>query len=165
MGYWSQGIGAWRSLVARTVRVGEVPGSNPGAPIFRRSANSREYGRKAAETLGLRGIREYSAMFEGFAPQRDRSGWRNGSQNPQACPVERNCQSRVSARSSTWRPSAGRGGLRRAVPADRAGRALRSHDRAGHPDRPVLAWLEHEVRTATSMHSFPERPSLREMVA
>ena len=26
-------IGAWRSLVARTVRVGEVPGSNPGAPI------------------------------------------------------------------------------------------------------------------------------------
>src|SRR2546423_15320982 len=27
-------VGAWRSLVARTVRVGEVPGSNPGAPIF-----------------------------------------------------------------------------------------------------------------------------------
>ena len=26
-------LGAWRSLVARTVRVGEVPGSNPGAPI------------------------------------------------------------------------------------------------------------------------------------
>ena len=25
-------FGAWRSLVARTVRVGEVPGSNPGAP-------------------------------------------------------------------------------------------------------------------------------------
>ena len=25
-------LGAWRSLVARTVRVGEVPGSNPGAP-------------------------------------------------------------------------------------------------------------------------------------
>ena len=32
MGYsWS--IGAWRSLVARTVRVGEVPSSNLGAPI------------------------------------------------------------------------------------------------------------------------------------
>ena len=31
---WNTGsIGAWRSLVARTVRVGEVPGSNPGAPI------------------------------------------------------------------------------------------------------------------------------------
>ena len=28
-------LGAWRSLVARTVRVGEVPGSNPGAPIGR----------------------------------------------------------------------------------------------------------------------------------
>jgi hypothetical protein len=27
-------LGAWRSLVARTVRVGEVPGSNPGAPIY-----------------------------------------------------------------------------------------------------------------------------------
>ena len=26
-------LGAWRSLVARTVQVGEVPGSNPGAPI------------------------------------------------------------------------------------------------------------------------------------
>ena len=26
-------FGAWRSLVARTVRVGEVPGSNPGAPM------------------------------------------------------------------------------------------------------------------------------------
>ena len=25
--------GAWRSLVARTVRVGEVPSSNLGAPI------------------------------------------------------------------------------------------------------------------------------------
>src|ERR1035437_9926340 len=32
---WNTGrrVGAWRSLVARTVRVGEVPGSNPGAPI------------------------------------------------------------------------------------------------------------------------------------
>ena len=27
-------VGAWRSLVARTVRVGEVPGSNPGAPMY-----------------------------------------------------------------------------------------------------------------------------------
>src|SRR5437762_4162767 len=31
-------FGAWRSLVARTVRVGEVPGSNPGAPISRHLA-------------------------------------------------------------------------------------------------------------------------------
>src|SRR5918998_6469036 len=30
-------IGAWRSLVARAVRVGEVPGSNPGAPIYTRA--------------------------------------------------------------------------------------------------------------------------------
>src|SRR5438309_2915919 len=32
---WDTGIcvGAWRSLVARTVRVGEVPSSNLGAPI------------------------------------------------------------------------------------------------------------------------------------
>ena len=33
MEYWRH-IGAWRSLVARTVRVGEVPSSNLGAPIF-----------------------------------------------------------------------------------------------------------------------------------
>ena len=32
MGYW-ECVGAWRSLVARTVRVGEVPSSNLGAPI------------------------------------------------------------------------------------------------------------------------------------
>jgi hypothetical protein len=31
---YSHCLGAWRSLVARTVRVGEVPGSNPGAPIL-----------------------------------------------------------------------------------------------------------------------------------
>src|SRR5438105_6460104 len=30
----SPSFGAWRSLVARTVRVGEVPGSNPGAPML-----------------------------------------------------------------------------------------------------------------------------------
>ena len=30
-------LGAWRSLVARTVRVGEVPGSNPGAPIIEKA--------------------------------------------------------------------------------------------------------------------------------
>ncbi len=33
---WDTGacVGAWRSLVARTVRVGEVPSSNLGAPIL-----------------------------------------------------------------------------------------------------------------------------------
>ncbi len=34
-------LGAWRSLVARTVRVGEVPGSNPGAPICRQPPADR----------------------------------------------------------------------------------------------------------------------------
>ncbi len=34
-------VGAWRSLVARTVRVGEVPGSNPGAPISRKLLTRR----------------------------------------------------------------------------------------------------------------------------
>ncbi len=29
----SAGFGVWRSLVARSVRVGEVLGSNPGTPI------------------------------------------------------------------------------------------------------------------------------------
>src|ERR1700749_4692489 len=32
-------LGAWRSLVARTVRVGEVPGSNPGAPMSSTTAD------------------------------------------------------------------------------------------------------------------------------
>ena len=31
---YNRSLGAWRSLVARTVRVGEVPSSNLGAPIF-----------------------------------------------------------------------------------------------------------------------------------
>src|SRR4051812_46928644 len=47
--YTRSRLGAWRSLVARTVRVGEVPGSNPGAPIdvtpvatgFQRSRRAR----------------------------------------------------------------------------------------------------------------------------
>src|ERR687895_31974 len=39
-------LGAWRSLVARTVRVGEVPGSNPGAPI---SAACRRRAKRSAE--------------------------------------------------------------------------------------------------------------------
>ena len=41
-------IGAWRSLVARTVRVGEVPGSNPGAPMSRRPAKEANEGEKLA---------------------------------------------------------------------------------------------------------------------
>ena len=43
-------LGAWRSLVARTVRVGEVPGSNPGAPIT-----------AASDPAGVRGRRWHRA--------------------------------------------------------------------------------------------------------
>ena len=47
-------FGAWRSLVARTVRVGEVPGSNPGAPIsYPCQVNSR-CGRDPRPHLGFR---------------------------------------------------------------------------------------------------------------
>ncbi len=70
-----EGIGAWRSLVARTVRVGEVPSSNLGAPIV---LENREYPRmraKGPETLGVA-----EAVFAGFrgcswglGPQMDRS--------------------------------------------------------------------------------------------
>ena len=47
-------IGAWRSLVARTVRVGEVPGSNPGAPMTETPRGHRAFrisgaGRRPAE--------------------------------------------------------------------------------------------------------------------
>jgi hypothetical protein len=76
------GVGAWRSLVARAVRVGEVPGSNPGAPI---AFKNREYPRipaKGPETpeaakavfAGIRGC------SRGLGPQRDRRSGRNGPQ-------------------------------------------------------------------------------------
>ena len=46
-------LGAWRSLVARTVRVGEVPGSNPGAPIELAAPPTREHSRKGPYLLRL----------------------------------------------------------------------------------------------------------------
>jgi MMPL family len=46
-------LGAWRSLVARTVRVGEVPGSNPGAPICSSSAPTREHRPRRPAVIGL----------------------------------------------------------------------------------------------------------------
>src|SRR3984885_5462372 len=45
MEYWRH-IGAWRSLVARTVRVGEVPSSNLGAPI-KKAPQSRGFFRSS----------------------------------------------------------------------------------------------------------------------
>ncbi len=48
-------VGAWRSLVARAVRVGEVPGSNPGAPIGSCCAKVSEYGRIPPKRLRLAG--------------------------------------------------------------------------------------------------------------
>ncbi len=65
-------IGAWRSLVARTVRVGEVPSSNLGAPIILKSANSREHKRAAAKTLGLVG--RCSLVFVGVRGDWGRRG-------------------------------------------------------------------------------------------
>ena len=35
-------VGAWRSLVSRSVWGREVPGSNPGAPIIRGSAKAKQ---------------------------------------------------------------------------------------------------------------------------
>jgi hypothetical protein len=46
-------VGAWRSLVARAVRVGEVPGSNPGAPIVLVSTNRTEERETSPKTLGM----------------------------------------------------------------------------------------------------------------
>jgi hypothetical protein len=54
VGYWAR-VGAWRSLVARTVRVGEVPGSNPGAPIAFKSRECPRMQAKGPETLGFAG--------------------------------------------------------------------------------------------------------------
>ena len=59
-------FGAWRSLVARTVRVGEVPGSNPGAPIGKQ-ASLRRASRFSLRSSGPRpGLRAQ--------PARGRSG-------------------------------------------------------------------------------------------
>ncbi len=46
-------VGAWRSLVARTVRVGEVPSSNLGAPIVLVRTNRTEQQEKSPKTLGI----------------------------------------------------------------------------------------------------------------
>src|SRR6476469_672965 len=46
-------VGAWRSLVARTVRVGEVPGSNPGAPLLQLAPHIPAVPRKPPQTLGF----------------------------------------------------------------------------------------------------------------
>ena len=48
-------FGAWRSLVARTVRVGEVPGSNPGAPIVRSSPLTSTHVHVSTGRTALRG--------------------------------------------------------------------------------------------------------------
>ena len=68
-------IGAWRSLVARTVRVGEVPGSNPGAPT-KKAPQMRGFffvegrasmGRDWAVTLECAGVAKLnSACEQGF---------------------------------------------------------------------------------------------------
>ena len=63
-------LGAWRSLVARTVRVGEVPGSNPGAPI--NSPHDRLATRAGAGGPCLRLARSQAAGDEAV---RIRCGW------------------------------------------------------------------------------------------
>ena len=52
--YWGR-FGAWRSLVARTVRVGEVPSSNLGAPI---AFKNREWPRIRAKSPKALGVAE-----------------------------------------------------------------------------------------------------------
>src|SRR3982750_723182 len=59
-------FGAWRSLVARTVRVGEVPGSNPGAPIF----SGAGLGPARARTVSRPPSRPPNAGFVACLPER-----------------------------------------------------------------------------------------------
>jgi hypothetical protein len=64
-------LGAWRSLVARTVRVGEVPGSNPGAPITASNAGTRPRVFSFCDPAGTyRTNRELAAghHLHGFSP-------------------------------------------------------------------------------------------------
>jgi hypothetical protein len=53
---YCESVGAWRSLVARTVRVGEVPSSNLGAPIKKP--------RKCGVFVGLKGSQGQSLGSE-----------------------------------------------------------------------------------------------------
>src|SRR5512136_1502184 len=48
-------LGVWRSLVARSVRVGEVPSSNLGTPIARRTGNPALRGSLSAAIPEARG--------------------------------------------------------------------------------------------------------------
>ncbi len=47
-------VGAWRSLVARAVRVGEVPGSNPGAPDWLQKSEPQQTRAREPENTGVR---------------------------------------------------------------------------------------------------------------
>jgi hypothetical protein len=87
---WDTGVcvGAWRSLVARTVRVGEVPSSNLGAPIGSCSANSREHGRKPPQARALAGGRSpvFAAVRWSGPPRIHRSGGENPPQIHRSAP-------------------------------------------------------------------------------
>jgi hypothetical protein len=73
-------FGAWRSLVARTVRVGEVPGSNPGAPTagspptdMREPAHRRALGvQRGKSTAGSSALRVAPAGVEPASPRAPR---------------------------------------------------------------------------------------------
>jgi hypothetical protein len=73
-------LGAWRSLVARTVRVGEVPGSNPGAPI-----EMEEQERKPQEDE--RGARPPAGEGHGDTPSEGEEGEGAGSHGPLGNPA------------------------------------------------------------------------------
>ena len=49
-------LGVWRSLVARAVRVGEVPGSNPGTPIQTTPREGSSAFRRLSDASGVRDI-------------------------------------------------------------------------------------------------------------
>jgi hypothetical protein len=81
MGY-CVGVGAWRSLVARTVRVGEVPSSNLGAPIAFKNREQPRIRAKNPRKLGIGGsvfarVRACSWVWK---PQTDRRESEKGPQ-------------------------------------------------------------------------------------
>jgi hypothetical protein len=86
-------FGLWRSLVARSVRVGEVAGSNPVSPIFSRSLRSRARAGKphsyaqdaetkaAAEAAGRAASRTFDEGFFALEPYRDQLAVRLGAKH------------------------------------------------------------------------------------
>ena len=147
-------LGAWRSLVARAVRVGEVPGSNPGAPMSREP--------RVSAALGLQLRQRRTATVDDVGQAADRADQRpraavlaagdlveEGADDERAGPGRRS-RSRA-GRSS---PSARRGPGRRCPGASRCGGRRRRR-------RPSTAMIPKETAPWPTLPPIAKAPNIR----